>query len=192
MPVQRLDHSFKTVEPAGALVRRPFDHPQVQVLEIGFRAARNLNAVCHACGAIGQTPAAPASYGRAGFEAQGRAYLEFALGNPSHYRVMFGGVLDRQTPDPGLAEEAGGAFQALVDALVDQQRAGLVRDGDPRRLALFVWAAVHGLAMLAIDGQLPPDQDMANLTRDALERISAGIARPVPQGECRRAPCTGR
>src|SRR5919106_3089193 len=28
--------------------------------------------------------------GRAGFEAMGRAYVGFAVANPSHYRVMFG------------------------------------------------------------------------------------------------------
>jgi hypothetical protein len=39
------DSPFETVEPPGALLRRPFDDPPVQLLEIGFRAARNLNAV---------------------------------------------------------------------------------------------------------------------------------------------------
>ena len=32
--------------------------------------------------------------GRAGFETMGGAYVRFAVANPSHYRVMFGGFVD--------------------------------------------------------------------------------------------------
>src|SRR5262245_29560857 len=32
--------------------------------------------------------------GRAAFQAMGVAYVRFAVANPSHYRVMFGGVVD--------------------------------------------------------------------------------------------------
>src|SRR5438034_1791284 len=32
----------------------------------------------------------------------GAAYVQFAVENPSHYRVMFGGFLDRCKDEPGL------------------------------------------------------------------------------------------
>ena len=46
-------------------------------------------------------------------------------------------------------------FQALVDAIVALQQQGLMRADDPLQLARFIWALVHGIAMLVIDGQLP-------------------------------------
>jgi AcrR family transcriptional regulator len=112
--------------------------------------------------------------GPAGFDAMGVAYVRFAAGNPSHYRVMFGGFLELD-PLPELATEAAGAFQALVDALVTLQRDGLVRGDDPETMAGFVWAVVHGVAMLAIDGQLHEPARVEVLTRYALERMRTGI-----------------
>src|SRR5215213_769853 len=90
----------------------------------------------------------------AAFHAMGVAYVRFAVVNASHYRVMFGGSVDPQAEDPELTSEAQGAFQALVDALAALQRDGLVRGDDTVLMARYVWALVHGLAMLAIDGRL--------------------------------------
>jgi AcrR family transcriptional regulator len=115
--------------------------------------------------------------GQRGFEAMGFAYVRFAVEHPSHYRVMFGGFVTTHETDPELMVEASGAFQALVDALVWLQDAGLVRRDDPHQLALFIWAIVHGIARLAIDGQLHgAHSDAEELTRFALDRVHAGIA----------------
>jgi AcrR family transcriptional regulator len=115
--------------------------------------------------------------GRDGFERMGEAYVRFAVNNPSHYRVMFGGLLESGGTDPELGEQAGNAFQVLVDALTEQQAAGLVRQDDPQLLARYIWAIVHGIAMLALDGQLEHKQgDAETLIRFANERIRTGIA----------------
>lgn len=117
--------------------------------------------------------------GWAGFEAMGAAYLAFAAAHPSHYRVMFGRFVESGAGDPELVDEATAAFQALVDALVEQQRAGQVRDDDPLMLARFVWSVTHGIATLVIDGQLhDSDPSGTALNRYAAERIRAAIARP--------------
>jgi AcrR family transcriptional regulator len=114
--------------------------------------------------------------GRRGFEAMGLAYVRFAVAHPAHYRVMFGGFLARPEPDPDLAREAGSAFQVLVDALVAQQDAGLVRRDDPLQLARFIWSLVHGISMLAIDGHLQHQQAEAEvLSAFAFERVRTGI-----------------
>src|SRR4051812_26605916 len=111
----------------------------------------------------------------AGFKAMGVAYVQFAVDNPEHYRVMFGSALERSkgpVRDPELAKEGGAAFQALVDALIDQQRHGLIRQDDPLQLAQFIWSLVHGVAMLAIDGLLGSGQDdIETLTRFAFDRM---------------------
>jgi AcrR family transcriptional regulator len=115
--------------------------------------------------------------GREGFERMGEAYVRFAVANPSHYRVMFGGLLESGETDIELGEQAGNAFQLLVDALAEQQQAGLVRKDDTLMLARYIWAIVHGVAMLALDGQLQHQQtDAETLIRFANERMRTGIA----------------
>jgi AcrR family transcriptional regulator len=118
------------------------------------------------------------------FDAMSLAYVRFAVSHPSHYRVMFGGFVDARAADPDLEKEAAAAFRVLVDALVAQQSGGLVREEDPSQLARFIWAIVHGVAMLAIDGQLH-DQNAEELMRYAADRIRNGIGitgRPEASG----------
>lgn len=118
-----------------------------------------------------------AGRGRAGFLAQGRAYIRFALENPSHYRVMFGGEVSKDDRESELGREGEAAFRVLVDALLELQQQGLVRPGDVLPLALFVWASVHGTAMLAIGGQLRhATTSLDELVAFAVERVWDGVA----------------
>jgi AcrR family transcriptional regulator len=113
--------------------------------------------------------------GPAGVDAMGVAYVRFAVANSSHYRVMFGGFVDPEDRESELATEGAGAFQALVDALTALQGDGLVRADDIVTMASFVWAVVHGVAMLGIDGQMRETVEIEQLTRYALERLWSGI-----------------
>ena len=122
-------------------------------------------------------------HGRIGFEAMAKAYVQFAVAHPSHYRVMFGGFIESAAKDDHFIAEARGAFQVLVDALVEQQNAGDIRRDDPVLMARFVWALVHGTAMLFINGQLPePDQREA-LETYVVERIYASICQSALRAE---------
>ena len=114
--------------------------------------------------------------GRAGFEAMGLAYVNFAVAHSSHYRVMFGDFIESCAKDAEFVQEAQAAFQVLVDSLVEQQQAGLVRKDDPLILARFIWSVVHGIAMLAIDGQLRgTDERGEALNQYAMERLRDAI-----------------
>jgi AcrR family transcriptional regulator len=112
---------------------------------------------------------------REAFQSMGGAYIRFAIANPSHYRVMFGTFVDLEVQHPELATEAGGAFQALVDALATLQHNGVVRNDDTVLMARFVWSVVHGVAMLGINGQLRDSCGVQDLTQYAIERIGTGI-----------------
>jgi AcrR family transcriptional regulator len=114
-------------------------------------------------------------HGLDGFATMGRAYVAFALANPSHYRVMFGGFVDKIECDPGLAAEAGAAFQVLLGAITELQQQKTVRPGDPMLIARFAWATVHGVAMLGIDGQLQ-GSSAEELATFAADRVRAAIA----------------
>lgn len=114
--------------------------------------------------------------GRPGFEAMGLAYVRFAVAHPAHYRVMFGGFIESCAKDDEFVEEAKAAFQVLVDALVAQQEAGLVRRDQPLLQARMIWSLVHGISMLAIDGQLRgQDEQGEALNAYAIERIRDAI-----------------
>lgn len=109
--------------------------------------------------------------------AMGEAYVRFALRHTWHYRVMFGSGFELDAADVVLQEEGQGAFQALVGALVALQAQGLVRKDDAQTQANFVWAVVHGVAMLAIDGSFEHQgADTAAITRYAVDRLRTGIA----------------
>ena len=114
--------------------------------------------------------------GRAGFEAMGIAYVTFAVEHPSHYRVMFGRFIESCEKDAAFIDEATSAFQVLVDSLVEQQQASLVRRDDPLLQARTIWSLVHGISMLVIDGQLRGvDERGEALIRFAIEQIRDGI-----------------
>lgn len=114
--------------------------------------------------------------GRDGFDAMGIAYVRFAAAHPAHYRVMFGRFIESCQKDDMFITEAKAAFQVLVASLVEQQQLGIVRADDPLLQARFVWAQVHGIAMLVIDGQLGDiDPHGEALNRYAVERMRDAI-----------------
>ena len=94
--------------------------------------------------------------GAAGFAATGRAYVRFALAHPALFRLAFthGGYAAAPTQSSdeasrmlrGYAEQFGGA--------------------DAERLTLQAWAVAHGLAMLMLDGRLPPDDALIDRVLD--------------------------
>ena len=66
-----------------------------------------------------------------------RAYVQFAVAHPSHYRVMFGGFIESAPTDDQIRCGRQGCL-VMVDTLVEQQNAGDIRRGDPVLMARFV------------------------------------------------------
>ena len=77
----------------------------------------------------------------------GCGYVDFALRWPQHFLVMF------DLPKDGSVGES--AFQTLLEFIVESQKEGALPKGDPHPLALMAWSLVHGIAKLAISGNLP-------------------------------------
>jgi AcrR family transcriptional regulator len=103
----------------------------------------------------------------------GRAYVRWAVGHPDQYRVMFGADTDKAR-HPSLAVAAGQAFGDLLDAIAACQAAGLLRGEQPREVAGPLWSLVHGIASLAIEGELRNvgiDQDPEDMVVDALSDL---------------------
>ncbi|WP_370185336.1 TetR/AcrR family transcriptional regulator [Rhodococcus wratislaviensis] len=74
------------------------------------------------------------------------AYVQFALARPALFRVMFA-----EPCHPADAERQGaaGEIEGYLQTLV--QRA--IPSADPAAMATAVWALVHGLAFLHLDGK---------------------------------------
>jgi AcrR family transcriptional regulator len=79
------------------------------------------------------------------FRALGLGYVRYALAYPHRYRLLF-----RAGPS-GLVREADASFKRVLDAVVAcAQHAG--RPVDPLAMTVLAWSAMHGLAMLWLDG----------------------------------------
>lgn len=132
------------------------------VAERGFEALMRAMDARRACpGGIGDAATAT-----------GVAYVVFALDNPALYRLMFGHNLAPRDRFPGLVRAGQAAFQRCIE--VSEKRRGRRRGGEcqdaGRNAAAGLWALVHGLSSLAIDGliHLPSpgpgrDRAIANL-----------------------------
>jgi len=106
------------------------------------------------------------------------AYLRFAVAHVGHYRVMFGPIVLDKSLYPGLRAVGTAAFDYLTDAVADCQRAGVLRDGDPRAAAMAIWTLGHGLAALAVDRQIPPPV----LAMVPLDRLAEGLTQMLLDG----------
>jgi AcrR family transcriptional regulator len=109
--------------------------------------------------------------GRTGFDAVGRAYVRFALDNPTLFRMM---MTTRHAVD-FLDMPAGrdsSALQLLRDNIASLAPAGA--SPEQRRVAaLRAWSIVHGLAMLMLDNQVPAEDALIDAVIDS---VSVGIA----------------
>jgi len=100
-------------------------------------------------GQVQEEAAAAAGNLTEAFSASGRAYVRFALDNPGLFRLTF------THPEVGIADPSDDAAARLL-----HDHALRLAGGDEpaaRTIALQAWALVHGLAMLMLDGRVPPD-----------------------------------
>jgi AcrR family transcriptional regulator len=117
-------------------------------------------------------------------EATGVAYVAFARGRAAQFRLLSAPELASKARHPSLLAAYDAAFAVLLEAIEECQRAGVVRRQDSRELAAAAWGMVHGLAWLAVDGQLSvarPGEDGARVTLEALRVLFRGLrSSPVP------------
>ena len=106
------------------------------VAGVGYRELAGYLAAAH------PAPATPGD-----LAAVAVAYVRFALDRPALFRVMFGEPCDRDSDERVAATEA---ISQYVGAIVRQSFPGT----DPDAMSTAVWALVHGLAFLHLDGKL--------------------------------------
>jgi uncharacterized protein YhhL (DUF1145 family) len=102
------------------------------------------------------------------------AYVLFALEHPALFRVMFAEPCDPTSPE---RVEAATVIMAYVNAIVTRAFPGVEVEG----MATAVWALVHGLAFLFLDGKLDASSpevvaDRVRITVHAVLSASKNLA----------------
>ncbi len=117
-----------------------------------------------------------------GFQAAAVAYVVFGVRSPALYRVMFGPEVARMDDHPDLQRAARAAFALVGEGAERCRAAGLLRAGLGPDTAALIWAWLHGLVMLVLDGQLGgagrPDAAAARLATAATDLLYDGLRSP--------------
>jgi len=115
---------------------------------------------------------------RARLRGAGVGYVRFALAHPGYFRVIFSGLV----PDAAVSAElraAGDEAYAVLRGLIAEGVAhGTLVAADIDELSLAAWSVVHGLGMLAVNGQLKAWGDGAA----TVERLATTVVRFLERG----------
>jgi AcrR family transcriptional regulator len=106
----------------------------------------------------------------------GCGYVNFALRWPQHFLVMFDlpPMLRERCKNQGIGENA---FRVLLDCITAAQQSGDLPAGELLPLAWTAWSLVHGIAKLAISGNLPLNaRSTIEFTCRASQAIFGGMA----------------
>ncbi|MBY0442630.1 MAG: TetR/AcrR family transcriptional regulator [Mycobacteriaceae bacterium] len=109
------------------------------------------------------------------FRATGQAYVDFALAEPGLFRTAFAPAGVQHT-DESVAPERH-PFMILSGCIDDLVATGVLTPGRRDGLDEAAWAAVHGLAVLYLDGPLAGAEDARKqlITDRLLDLIQGGI-----------------
>ncbi len=122
---------------------------------------------------------AEASEGPGGFHdrfaALARAYVRFATRHAALLEEMFAGK-HRPGASESLRDAGSRAFAAPVALIAEAQEAGEVVPGDPKAVAVVVWASLQGLATLANRG-IFEDTPLDDAVSYAVDRLLLGLRR---------------
>ncbi len=109
---------------------------------------------------------------------RGRAYVRFGVEHPGPYRILFMSK-PKVAPDwwtPERVQESA-SFVHLVEAIQRCMDAGVVAAGDPIRVSVAVWAAVHGVTSLLISKSALPWPDPDALAEYMCDVLIEGLRR---------------
>lgn len=85
----------------------------------------------------------------------GQAYVDFAVKNPSFFRVMFGSHLRAAGYEPACAPSGRDSYEVLSATLDGLVTTGAIPAERRAGAEIANWSAVHGFSTLLVDGALP-------------------------------------
>lgn len=114
-------------------------------------------------------------------ESLGLEYLRFALSNPLEYRLMFGTPWPQGAAHDALERDARYAFDILRAAIGRLHGPKAVRSGLADRDAMFVWAAMHGLAGVLQSNIMPNLALKPGVLESAVEHVMCRVSDAIGQ-----------
>lgn len=157
---------------------RHFADRDALLAEVVDRAQSKAADVIAAATAAVPEDAGPAAVARARFRAVGVGYLRFAMDEPGLFRTAFGVPTDLSRAASAASAGEGGRtpFQLLSDALDEMLATGALPAEHRPGAELLAWSAVHGLAMLALEGPL------RSLPHEMVDQLTPRLVRMVDLG----------
>jgi len=142
------------------------------VAEDGFN---RLTAAMHSAAAKSRDP-----FGR--LQNAGLAYIEFAQEQPEHFLVMFTVDLDENL-HPSAKAAADQCFGELLGLVTACHYAQKLKGPPPETTALIAWTQVHGIAELALRGQLGlrNRRELRDFAKLATDVVGRGLKLDTPR-----------
>jgi AcrR family transcriptional regulator len=92
----------------------------------------------------------------ANLTAIGRGYLDWALGNPTHFQIISSRTLIDFQGSKALVKQNEDIRQLMLEIVAEGQRTGCIRkDASPHEVVVNARAFAYGLARMAVDGHFP-------------------------------------
>lgn len=104
----------------------------------------------------------------------GLAYRQSALADPHLYSIMFTKAVPGFEPTAEATELGRRTLAPLLDIVRAGIESGQFADVPPERMAVSSWGIVHGLVSLELNGNLPPNFDVAASYESALRAHASG------------------
>ena len=143
---------------AGVSPAAPYRHYEDREALVSAVAAVGYRELAERLAAAHPSPSTPEQLARVAI-----AYVQFALERPALFRIMFGEPCDRDNDERVAATTAVSLYvREIVRRSFPQ--------ADADALATAIWALVHGLAFLHLDGKLD-----ARSPAVVADRVSAAI-----------------
>ncbi|MBF9066616.1 TetR/AcrR family transcriptional regulator [Streptacidiphilus fuscans] len=148
---------------AGVSATAPYRHYADREALVSAVAAEGYRELAESLVAVHPAPTTPDELAEVGV-----AYVRFALERPALFRVMFA-----EPCDP--TDEERVAATAAITQYVRDLVHGVFPGSDPEALSTAVWALVHGLAFLLLDGKLDSSapETVANHVHGAVQALLA-------------------
>ena len=110
------------------------------------------------------------------FYSAGKAYVTFAKKNPNLYRLLFGKKYASIREEIiSIKDEDCSGFGSLKVAVLEGQEQGILKKGDAYEMTIIIWASLHGLSSLIIDGFMDVDEIYEKIYDGMFETLLVGV-----------------
>ena len=110
------------------------------------------------------------------FYRTGKNYIEFAKNNPNLYRLLFGKKYAYIREELlSIKDEDCSGFAALQKTVEEGQKQGILKKEESYKQSIVIWASMHGLSSLVIDGFMDVEEVYEKVYDTLFETLLTGM-----------------